>query len=115
MEMEAFIDSARRLGANQLMAFGTRNETKGIKGTNFPSVLHAAVALLKIKGKSKTVKFYKTGAHTAKASMIDALVARVEETYQEDLDLTLYRGDGAYDLAVGIPDLPAILSNLQIA
>ena len=47
-EIANFMACARRLGANQLLAYGNRLATEGIKGTNFPSVFFAAITLLTV-------------------------------------------------------------------
>ncbi len=113
-EMEAFLRSARYAARHQYAGFGDRAMTEIVKGTRFPSVAYATVELLKIRGKSKTVRKYKGKFDTPNASLITALIAKVEETASDELRLADYLGDTAFDWVHSTRDLSNLFESLEV-
>jgi hypothetical protein len=104
-EMDAFLSAARYAARNQYAGFGDRTMTEVVKGTRFPSVAFAAVELLKIRGRSKTVRKYKGKFDTHNASTITTLITKVEETASDDMKLADFRGKDAYNWQGSVRDL----------
>jgi len=113
-EMDAFLNAARFAAQNQYAGFGDRAMTEAVKGMRFPSVAFAAVELLKIRGRSKTVRKYKGKFDTHNASTITALITKVEETASDEMKLADFRGEDAYSWQGSVRDLANLFTSLEI-
>ncbi len=112
-EMDAFREASRVLARNQLVGFGTHAQTELVKATKFPAICYASQQLLMLMGGQASVRDYKGKFETPHRSMINAIIRKYSETLVQNMDLSEYQGDNAYEVNDWFADHAIVLASIE--